>query len=392
VSLPQPASEPLPLTTWQQIWRNLFAVGLGALLFAEVSARVWERSPALFWLDLGLGVASMVLLQWRRRFPVAVAVTIGAVGVLSTSAAGASVVALVSLSTHRRWRQIIPVSVLSLLTGLAYIEVQPADDAPWWLMVAFNVVSIGVMVSTGLYIGARRELLATLQDRAERAESEQAMRVEQARANERTRIAREMHDVLAHRMSLVAMHAGALAYRSDLGPKETRRTAGVIQSNAHAALTDLREVLGLLRGPGAQDGEIVPERPQPTLRDIPDLVQEARVAGMNVTLTDDVRDPELAPENIGRSAYRMIQESLTNASKHAAHTPVQVLLRGEAGGRLSLEVRNPMRIGDSRTALPNSGLGLIGLAERAALAGGRLEQETTSDQHFVVRAWLPWPA
>ena len=106
---------------------------------------------------------------------------------------------------------------------------------------------VGDLLATGMYIGARRELVASLHDRAERAEREQALRVEQAQANERARIAREMHDVLAHRMSLVAMHAGALAYRTDLSPEQTRHAAEVIQANAHRALADLREVLGLLR-------------------------------------------------------------------------------------------------------------------------------------------------
>ena len=101
--------------------------------------------------------------------------------------------------------------------------------------------------AVGLYIGARRELIATLRDRADRAEREQAMRVAQARTNERARIAREMHDVLAHRISLVAMHAGALGYRTDLSRDETKRAADVISQNAHQALVDLREILGVLR-------------------------------------------------------------------------------------------------------------------------------------------------
>ena len=386
------SSEPPALTIWQQVWRNLVAVAFGGVLFAETAPRLWDKGPPLVWLDAGLGIAAILLLQFRRRKPVAVAALIIAAGLVSTSSAGAAVVALVSLATRRRWRQIIPVSLLSFAVGLASVEVKPQDTQPWWLTISFNLVSIGVVVATGLYIGARRELLATLHDRAERAEREQAMRVAQARANERTRIAREMHDVLAHRISLVAMHAGALSYRSDLPPEEIRRAAGVIQGNAHQALTDLREVLGLLRdGSTARDDQSAPARPQPTLNDVPDLVDEARAAGMRVTFTDSVRQPELAPETIGRSAYRMIQEGLTNACKHAPHAPVEVWLRGEAGAKLCLEVRNAIPLSGTGANPPNSGLGLLGLAERAALAGGQFEHETTSDRYFVVRAWLPWP-
>ena len=248
-----------------------------------------------------------------------------------------------------------------------------------------------VLLATGMYIGARRELMASLHDRAERAEREQALRVAQARANERARIAREMHDVLAHRMSLVAMHAGALAYRTDLSPEQTRDAAGVIQHGANRALADLREVLGLLRDSDlTADGE-PPERPQPTLCDVPGLVEEARAAGTRVTLSDDVREPQRAPETAGRNAYRMIQEGLTNARKHAPHTPVAVRLSGAPGEELRVEVRNPLPLQHWPPTPRGGGLGLVGLAERAALSGGRFEHGPTADE-FVLRAWLPWPA
>jgi signal transduction histidine kinase len=164
----------------------------------------------------------------------------------------------------------------------------------------------------------------------------------------------------------------------------------VIQANAHRALIDLREVLGLLRN-GADGSESRgPERPQPTLRDVPDLVAEARAAGMEVTLSDQVRDVDAAPDTAGRHAYRMIQEGLTNARRHAPDTPVEVRLSGAPNEGIRLEVRNPLRVG-ARGATGGSGLGLVGLAERATLSGGRLEHETTDDSQFVVRAWLPWP-
>ena len=117
----------------------------------------------------------------------------------------------------------------------------------WYVNLLFCVLAAGVVVAIGMYLGARRDLIASLHDRAERAEREQALQVSTARAGERTRIAREMHDVLAHRMSLVAVHAGALAYRTDLSAAETRETAAIIQANSQRALADLREILGLLR-------------------------------------------------------------------------------------------------------------------------------------------------
>ena len=124
----------------------------------------------------------------------------------------------------------------------------------------------------GMYIGSRRELLWSLRQRAERAESEQGLRAAQSRSNERERIAREMHDVLAHRISQISMHAGALAFREDLTAEEMRDSAGVIQAKAHEALTDLRGVLGVLRD---ESGELT-HAPLPTYADLPALVDEAR--------------------------------------------------------------------------------------------------------------------
>jgi signal transduction histidine kinase len=381
--------EPPPLTAWQQIWRTGAAIVVSGLAWVDVAPVQWDDHRFLFWLDLGVGLAALVVMQFRRRHPFAIAILVTAAGMVSATSAGPGVIVGVSLATRRRWVELVPFAAVSITSGMLFYQIAPVDSAGVYGDLGFTVVVTAVLIAAGLYIGARRALLASLKDRAERAEREQAMRVAQARTNERARIAREMHDVLAHRISLVAMHAGAMAYRTDLSPDETRRTAEVIQANAHQALTDLRQVLGMLRDDRADN---IPERPQPTLRDIPDLIDEAVAVGMHVSLTNDVGDLEPAPEAIGRSAYRIIQESLTNARKHAPDTMVRVRLSGEAGGELTIEIRNPLRVGDDRrdAALPESGLGLIGLAERAELSGGRLEHGRTAAREFVVRAHLPW--
>ena len=360
------------------------------MAWADVAPAQWDQDRYLFWLDLSLGLACLVVMQFRRRHPFAIAMLVTSVGMVSATSTGPGVIVAVSLATRRRWDELVPFAAVSIVSGMLYYQIEPADSAGVYGDLGFVVVANAVLIAAGLYIGARRALVASLKDRAERAEREQAMRVAQARTNERARIAREMHDVLAHRISLVAMHAGAMAYRTDLSPDKTRRTAEVIQANAHHALVDLRQVLGMLRDDRPKDA---PERPQPTLRDIPDLIDEAVAAGMNVRLTNDVEDLEPAPETIGRSAYRIIQEGLTNARKHAPNTTVRVQLSGEEGGELTVEIRNPLRVGDDRrdAALPESGLGLIGLVERAELSGGRLEHGRTASREFVVRAHLPWP-
>jgi len=266
--------------------------------------------------------------------------------------------------------------------------VNPLSDALSTIVVFAVVSIIGISVGWGLYIGSRRELLATLRERADTAEAEQAIRVSQARIAERTRIAREMHDVLAHRISLVTMHAGALSYRDDLSPDQVRTTAGIIHENSHQALVDLREVLGILRD---DPGDASPELPQPSAEDLPTLVAEAQRSGMRIESDYDIALDDM-PEGVGRTLYRIVQEALTNARKHAPDTRVVLNLAGGPGDGVEIEVVNPLQIGSTPLEVPESGLGLIGLQERAVLAGGRLSHRVTPHHEFVLQAWLPWPS
>lgn len=378
------------LTPAQTTWLStVFAVVIGGLLWLSVASDQWQSARTLFWGDLALGVASLAAMQCRRRWPFAVTVLTVAATAVSVSAIGPWIVCQVSLSARRRWREILPTAALSVLAGQASLAVQPNRTMSWYVNLLFCVLAAGVVVAIGLYLGARRDLIASLHDRAERAEREQALQVSTARAGERTRIAREMHDVLAHRMSLVAVHAGALAYRTDLSAAETRETAAIIQANSQRALADLREILGLLRD--TERGiDVTHHRPQPTLGDLDSLLDDERAAGAHVTLRSDLEDLDALPESIGRSAFRIVQEGLTNARKHAPHAMVTVELTGHPGNGLDLSVRNPVRVGGELDGKDGAGFGLVGLAERAAASHGRLEHGLTRNGDFVLRAWLPW--
>ena len=384
-------SLPAGRSRWPQTterWRGtLFAVaGGGFWLF--VARNEWSLAGALFWIDVALGVTSVVVMQFRRRLPLTVTVLTAVATGISASSIGAWVVCQVSLSARRRWREILPTSALAVGTGHVLYSVQPEQVLPWYVNLIFTTLATGVVVAVGLYVGARRDLIASLRDRAERAEREDELRVAATRAAERARIAREMHDVLAHRMSLVALHAGALAYRGDVSAAETRETAGVIQDNARGALADLREILSLLRDTGGAI-DAPDHRPQPTLADLGTLLDVERAAGADITLRSDVQDADALPMSTGRSAYRIVEEGLTNARKHARHSAVTVELTGRPGSGLDLCVHNPVRGGDDVQPAGN-GFGLIGLAERAAAGHGRFHSGRTSDGNFLIRAWLPW--
>jgi signal transduction histidine kinase len=237
----------------------------------------------------------------------------------------------------------------------------------------------------GVTVRARRQLVLSLAERTRRAETEQQLRVEQARRRERERIAREMHDVLAHRLSLLSMHAGALEFRPDATAETVAETAGVIRASAHQSLTDLREIIAVLR---ASDADAL--HPPPALGGLAVLVAETRSAGTAVTLHDADLDAVSAPPLLGRTAYRIVQEGLTNARKHAPGEAVTLDVSGGPGRGLTIGVRNRVRAA-AEPPVPGSGTGLIGLAERAVLAGGRIEHGPDDGGEFRLVAWLPWP-
>ena len=284
----------------------------------------------------------------------------------------------------------IALGCLGIAVSPILLMIQPEDpETPFWVGIVIAVLATAGVIAWGMFVRARRQLVLSLRDRAERAEAEQQLRVEQARQQERARIAREMHDVLAHRISLLSLHAGALEFHPDASPEEVARAAGVIRASAHDALEDLRTVIGVLRE-GADGGD--PERPQPTLADLPALIEESREAGMQVRFKVELSDADAVPVAAGRSAYRIVQEGLTNARKHAHGAAVEVTVEGAAGSGLTIEIRNRLPVGVAAGSdIPGTGTGIVGLAERASLAGGRLEHGRTAAGDYRLWVWLPWP-
>ncbi|WP_326688002.1 histidine kinase [Streptomyces sp. NBC_01795] len=381
-----------------------WAVDTGAFLFAAAFSVLSTDSvvidpgtseTALFFDQTAGGVACAALFL-RRRWPVSLTVVLLVAGKFSHFATGAILVALFTVAASR------PPKVTGWVTALAFAPVPfflaqgpTADDPATASSITYFALVAGAL-GWGSYTRSRRQLVASLHERAERA-------AEDARREAREDIAREMHDVLAHRLSLLSVHAGALEFNPGGEPAQVARAAGIVRQSAHQALEDLREIIGVLRAPEDAGG------PQPVLADVERLAAEARKAGARVSLELTVEGgPEAAPSVAGRTAYRVVQEGLTNARKHGpgSGAPVSVRVGGAPGTGLSVTVRNPAAR-EHDTSIPGTGHGLIGLAERTTLAGGHLEHGWDTARHgsgpalddkggehseeFRLFAWLPWP-
>jgi signal transduction histidine kinase len=337
----------------------------------------WDLHPP--WLRvvaIVVGIACIVSLRWRRSHPGAVGIGVAAVATVIITASGANLVALFNAAIRARGRDLTVVTGLTIAWSFTNPALYPDKD--YMSDVGASLLLTGVAVGWGLFVRARRDLLRTMRAQADRAADE-------ARAAERRRIAREMHDVLAHRLSLLSVHAGALEFRPDASAEEVAEAAGVIRENARTALDELRGVIGILREDG---GETLTEPPQPTLADLGALIDESRAAGMRITAEIELDDATL-PDAVGRTAYRIVQEGLTNARKHAPGAAVTITVRAP-DGRLQVEVRTPAPVAVVAEApLPGAGKGLIGLTERVTLAGGDLEHGVDPEGAFVLRARLP---
>ncbi|MBB6552432.1 sensor histidine kinase [Nonomuraea rubra] len=357
-----------------------------------------------------VAAVACLALWWRRRHPTGLAVAMIGALALSGSAMGAAMVAGLTVAVHRPWGRAAAVTGAYLLVCGYYglFADPPGVQRP--VLLASLLLMLGGPLCLGMAVRARRLLVAGLRREAEvsarehrlelaearRAEREHRLALAEARRAERERLAREMHDVLAHRVSLLSVHAGALAYRSSRAaagtgpPLDAEEVAGaveVIQDNARLALDELRDVLSVLR-----DGEPAGAPPQPGLADLPRLVAEAEAAGQRVELTvgDEVAARAGSVRaHVQRTAYRTVQEGLTNARRHGPPgAEVRVRVTGVPGDELIVTVENPVTGGGS-PAGAGGGKGLIGLGERAVLDGGGLEHGVRGGV-FVLSARLPW--
>jgi signal transduction histidine kinase len=354
----------------------LFLVGAGAIGAARHVGDV-PRGALL----LGLLISTVALLL-RHRAPVLV---LGVVVVISVTLGWGPVVvlpvllAVFNVAEYTDRRTVIASSVVA--AGGLVITSAVHNEGVTIGMVVTHVVVVGLAVAVALYLRARADYINGLRERAERLERERELLAAQAVGEERVRIARELHDVIAHNVSLMVVQAQALAATGPAADQDEalHRVAGL----GREALSEMHRMLGVLR---LHNGGAPELEPQPGVRDLPTLVQRTREAGLNTTLTVDGEPREL-PAAIDLSAYRIVQEALTNVIRHAhaGQATVTVAYSPEA-----LEV-TVLDDGSGPEGEDHSGgHGLVGMRERAALFGGELETGRREyGTGFRVRALLP---
>ncbi|MFD7132746.1 sensor histidine kinase [Streptomyces sp. NPDC059894] len=410
---------------WARRRSAVFDCGLAVVSAAECAV---EGIP--FARDAGIPMAAGVVfgllagavLLVRRHWPIAVvlvsiAITPAQMGFLM------GIVGLYTLAASELPRRIIGSLAGMQLVGtliVTFVRVRQdmvrgdLDLGDWFVPFASITTSLGLTappVLLGLYVGARRRLMESLRERADSLERELQLlaeraeeRAEWARSEERTRIAREMHDVVAHRVSLMVVHAAALQAVARKDPEKAVRNAVLVGDMGRQALTELREMLGVLRSGegvrraaapvavvaapvvsrGGEEGE------GPCLSELEELVGQSAAAGMVVELSVEGEVRAYAPE-VEQTAFRVVQEALTNVHKHAAGAKTHVRLAHRVA-EIAMQVENepPSEVGSASSAgLPSGGNGLVGMRERVVGLGGVFVSGPTEAGGFRVSAVIP---
>ncbi|GAA2146800.1 histidine kinase [Kitasatospora kazusensis] len=398
---------------WERRRSALLDVSLAGLAGLECAAGAYAMvGDRLHWAFPAqvaaavLGALAGATLLVRRRWP-AVPVVVALVFVPGLFGVVLLVVSLYSLAVTWKWpsrrRRVVWLSLVAFVESLGMVlfsffsptstQAPPGETPPptWVLVMMAVLVAVGLTappVVSGLYMGARRRLIESLQDRAHGLEAELGLLAEQAqerarraRLEERTRIAREMHDVVAHRVSLMVVHAGAVERILDRDPEKARQSAKLMGEVGRQALNELREILGVLR--------MSEEAVEPTagLGELPGLVEQSEAAGMRVQLTVTGPSRPFAAE-AEQTAYRVVQEGLTNAHKHAGGARVRVVLAYVPNG-VRVAVANDRPGPGTVVALPSGGNGLLGMRERVLALGGTFSAGPDQRGGFRVEAVLP---
>lgn len=390
-------------------WRTLlFALAAAALslVSAAFSRPVWDLqhggSGGLAVLGALAAIGLPVMLIWRHRIPFTCTLVAAGASLLLPIGNALPLLALATLIGRRRgpavWWTTACVALTSTWVvledaraqprGASFLKLvfgpshgDPARDASLTVFEIITAIVLGLAISigAGMLVRSRREAAtASSAVEAERATSGQ-LGDELARRDERERIAREVHDAMGHRLSLLSLYAGALEANSGSDPRVVQ-SAHLVRQSAGEAMDDLRSLLNLLREPMGSDQPAVP------LSELPKMVQESFGAGQRLSSSIFIQDADSAPAPLTRAVYRIVQELLTNARKHAPQEQVVLTVEGSPAAGVSIDVHNRyVGSGDSS----GSSRGLKGIGERAQLLGGTMQYGLDGDQ-FRVHVTLPW--
>lgn len=401
-----------PPTRWRGLWPTdtpwwhtalylLFVLGDYTAAFGQGGRETWQ--------DVLMGMLlPVVVLGILRRTTWPLVLPI--VALLPVALAGSSMLPIAVLSLVLRRRDWLTVVLLvagaaSLASPFAdaYTDLASGDDpvrvaeGAWLLELGASVAAqVVVPALLGGYLAVRRRLALEQTARRRLADDARHAREREAVLAERRRIAAEMHDAVGHQLALISLQAGALEVNPAAGPEVVERHAAAVRTAATSAARDLRTILDVL---GSDDAAPAAHEPQPGLAEVPTLLDRTRSAGVQVRAELDLGPVDRVGASTGRAAYRIVQESVTNALRHAHGRPITVSVTVSPDDGIAIAVTNPVRPdGEAERAGQAAdgrvGLGLGGLAERARSVGGMLsaspERGPVGQELWAVRAHLPW--
>jgi signal transduction histidine kinase len=364
-------------------------VSVGQHFAAPLDAAI---RPAPLGLGIPLALLSSVPIAWRRRRPLLVlalvetGVALRLVAVRPDLRAGALALFVAVYTVATRRPRVTSLRAAAIVAGVnAAIVAAEFVTGNWTGLgdIFFNTVLVGGAWAVGDNVGTRRAYLAGLVERAERLERERETATQRAALEERARIARELHDVVAHHVSAIAVQAGAAEEIAERDPSRAREALGSIQATSRQALAEMRALVGVL---DEEQGAAL--APAPHLSDLEQLAAQSRAAGLDVRLHVE-GTPRALPEALDLSAYRIVQEALTNTLKHAGAARVDVTVR-YGQDSVELVVEDDGRAASASPPLPGAGRGLVGMRERVAVFHGRLELGRAPAGGFRVHATLPF--
>lgn len=383
-----------PSRSW--IASSCYLAGIAAITAVAASGLDGWALAGFVTLGLAVGVAAV----FRRRWPLLLVVVAGIATLTSTQIFLVPAIFNLGVRKRNRWDYGLLAGCVVLLAIVAnrderLVSLDGLDPETWtplasWVLNVIAVVLVPFV--SGLAVAARRELVDSLRARALHAEAERAARAAEAVLLERARIASEAHDVLGHKLSLLTMQAGGLEVNAGAGQDVVAHHAHLIRTSARAALDDLRAIIGSLEAPheieeSPLERTVVPQ----DLTSLRRLANESIKSGavVRLHLSESVATERFSPEVI-RATYRIVQEGLTNAHKHASEAPVIISVDGDSQDGLLVEVKNATtRASKHQPGKLTSGRGIPGLRERVRIVGGELSIDD-SRSVFVLRARLPW--